>query len=93
VPEDVFELVRKEDIDRLMTGFDTERLHYVATDLFAIYIRDTVDEMDEDTLALFLQYHFAVCERADMVGISHHVLDIFRKGQGIPGERLSGSGK
>jgi SAM-dependent methyltransferase len=37
VPEDIFELVRKEDIDRLMSGFPVERLHYAATDLFTNY--------------------------------------------------------
>ena len=24
-------------------------------------------------------YHFAICERTDLVGASHHILDIFRK--------------
>jgi len=77
--EDIFELVRKEDIDRLMSGFNVERLHYVATDLFTNYMRDVVDTMTDDEFALYLRYHFAVCERADMVGITHHSLDIFRK--------------
>jgi ubiquinone/menaquinone biosynthesis C-methylase UbiE len=85
VPEDVFELVRREDIDRLMEGFDAERLHYVSTDLFARYIRDALNEMDEAAFALFMRYHFAVCERADMAGVSHHVLDVFRKGHSVPG--------
>jgi len=79
VPEDIFELMRKEDIDRLMAPFTVERLHYVATNLFTRYIRDAVDEMDDETFALYLRYHFAVCERADMVGLTTHSLDIFRK--------------
>ena len=29
---------------------------------------------------LYLKYHLATCERQDMVGLSHHTLDIFRKG-------------
>ena len=28
---------------------------------------------------MYLKYHFAVCERGDMVGITHHSLDVFRK--------------
>lgn len=28
---------------------------------------------------LYLKYHLAFCERQDMVGYSHHTLDIFRK--------------
>jgi len=78
-PEDIFELVRKEDIDRIMAPFAAERLHYVATDLFTLWISDAVDAMDDETFALYLRYHFAVCERADMVGASPHSLDIFRK--------------
>ncbi len=79
VPADIFELVRKEDIDALMNGLPVHRLHYVATDLFTNYLRDTLDAMDDEVFALYLRYHFAICERVDMVGITHHSLDIFRK--------------
>ncbi|HMM33100.1 MAG TPA: class I SAM-dependent methyltransferase, partial [Clostridia bacterium] len=78
-PEDIFELVRKEDIDRLMRSFSVQRLHYVATDLLTNYMRTAIDAMSDEEFALYLRYHFAVCERADMVGVSHHVVDVFRK--------------
>jgi len=78
-PEDVFELVRREDIDRLMAHYPVQRLHYVATDLFSVHMWETVNAMSDEEFALYLQYHFAVCERPDMVGITHHSLDIFRK--------------
>jgi len=77
--QDIFELVRKEDIDRIMAPFAVERLHYVATDLFSHWIREGLAEMDDETYALYLRYHFAICERPDIVGASHHSLDIFRK--------------
>jgi hypothetical protein len=35
--------------------------------------------MDDAEFALYLRYHFAVCERPDMAGITHHSLDVFRK--------------
>jgi len=78
-PELVFEVVRKVDVDRIMTAFDVERLHYVGTDMFTLWIKDGVGEMDDETYALYLRYHFSICERSDMVGASHHTLDIFRK--------------
>ena len=78
-PEDLFELHRKEDIDALMKDFDVERLHYVATDLMTNHMRETVDGMDDGMYEMYLKYHFAVCERRDMVGITHHSLDLFRK--------------
>ena len=78
-PKDLFELVRKEDIDNLMSVFPVTRLHYVATDGCARLIRDAIDNMDNDTFELFLKYHFATCEREDLLGITSHSLDIFRK--------------
>ncbi|MDE6747097.1 MAG: class I SAM-dependent methyltransferase [Oscillospiraceae bacterium] len=78
-PKDLFELVRKEDIDDLMSVFPVTRLHYVATDGCARLIRDAIDNMDNDTFELFLKYHFATCERENLLGITSHSLDIFRK--------------
>ena len=78
-PELIFELVRKEQIDAVMQAFSASRLHFVATDLYTNHMRSVVDEMDEETFALYLQYHFAICERPDMIGFTHHSLDIFRK--------------
>ncbi len=78
-PWDIFELYRKEDIDNLRKRFNVTQLHLVATDGYTNHIRDTVDQMDDKTYELFLKYHFATCERQDMIGYSHHTLDIFRK--------------
>ena len=78
-PAELFELYRKEDIDALMDGFHTRRLHYVGTDMATNYMRACIDEMDEDFFNLYLKYHFTICERADMIGVSHHILDIHRK--------------
>ena len=78
-PAELFELYRKEDIDALMNGFPVTRLHYVGTDMATNYMRSTIDEMENELFELYLQYHFVICERADMVGTSHHILDVFRK--------------
>ena len=78
-PAELFELYRKEDIDALMKVFPATRLHYVGTDMATNYMRQTIDEMDDDFFQLYLRYHFSICERSDLVGASHHILDIFRK--------------
>lgn len=78
-PKDLFELVRKENIDDLMSGFPVTRLHYVASDGCALFMREAIDTMDEETFALYLKYHFATCERKDLLGITSHAIDIFRK--------------
>jgi len=78
-PKDLFELVRKENIDNLMSVFPITRLHYVAADGCALFMREAIDTMDNDTFELYLKYHFATCERGDLLGISSHAIDIFRK--------------
>lgn len=77
-PSELFALVRKSDIDKLMEGFPTQRLHYVATDGLSYFMGDTVDQMDENTFKLFLTYHLTICENPDLVGATAHALDIFR---------------
>lgn len=78
-PEELFELHRKEDIDALRGHFPVTQLHFVATDGYTNHMRGVVDGMDPATFETYLQYHFATCERQDLVGLSHHTLDIFRK--------------
>ncbi len=78
-PKDLFELVRKEDIDDLMTVFSVKRLHYAATDGCALLMREAIDAMDSATFALFMKYHFATCERGDLLGVTSHAIDIFQK--------------
>lgn len=77
--KDLFELVRKENIDNLMSVFPITRLHYVAADGCALFMREAIDTMDNDTFELYLKYHFATCEREDLLGITSHAIDIFRK--------------
>lgn len=81
-PELVFELVRTEQIDELISVYPVERLHFVAVNLFTNHMREEVDQMDAETFALYLNYHFSICERKDVLGLSHHGLDVFRKNNG-----------
>ena len=76
---DYFCLSRKEEIDALREGLGVTQLHFAAADGYANHMRSTIDAMDEETFGLFLRYHFATCERVDLVGYSNHTLDIFRK--------------
>ena len=82
-PAELFQLYRKEDIDALMASLPVSRLHYVGTDMATNYMRGTIDEMEEELFDLYLQYHFVICERSDCVGVSHHILDVFRKEAGL----------
>ena len=78
-PEDVFTMVRTEDIDALNRAAGLKRRRILATDGAARYLHDVLDAMDEAMFRQYLRYHFATCERPDLLGASHHTLDILEK--------------
>lgn len=77
-PKEIFELVRTEDIEKINADFPIDRIKLVATDGFTDYFRKFIDEMDKETFAKWLEYHFAICERQDLIGTSNHTLDILK---------------
>ena len=78
-PKDVFELVRTEDIAALDAEMPVRRIKLVATDGATNYKREYIDAMDDETFSKWMDYHFAICERQDLIGASHHTLDILEK--------------
>ena len=42
-------------------------------------MRQALADMDDELYQTYLRYHLTTCERQDMVGTSHHILDVFRK--------------
>ena len=76
---DFFHLCRREEIDALRSGLGVTQLHFVAAEGYAKHMEKSLADMDGETYRLFLCYHLHTCERQDMVGISHHTIDIFRK--------------
>ena len=78
-PKEVFELIRTEEIAELNAAFPVERVKLIATDGATNYMRGQIDEMDDETFAKWLEYHFSICERQDLIGASNHTLDILKK--------------
>ena len=78
-PKDLFELVRTEDIASLDAEVPVRRIKLVATDGATNYKREFIDVMDDETFDKWIDYHFTICERQDLIGASHHTLDILQK--------------
>ena len=72
-------MVRTEDIAALDAEMPVERIKLVATDGATNYKREFIDAMDDATFAKWVDYHFTICERQDLIGASHHTLDILKK--------------
>jgi ubiquinone/menaquinone biosynthesis C-methylase UbiE len=78
-PKEVFEIARTEDITSLDSELPVERIKLVATDGATRYYDELIDSMDDGTFSKWMDYHFAVCERQDLIGASNHTLDILKK--------------
>jgi len=71
--------VRTEDIAELNQSVQAERICLTATDGATGYMRPVIDNMNDEQFGIYMKYHLAVCERQDLIGASHHTLDILRK--------------
>lgn len=78
-PEDLFAMMRLEEIHTLTDALPVTRLKTVATDGATNYMRGMVDAMDDETFDYWVQYHLSICERQDLIGATNHSLDILQK--------------
>jgi len=78
-PAEIFEMVRLEDIDELNREVGLRRVKIIASDLFTHYIQDRIDHFSNEVYQAYVNYHLAVCERPDLLGVTNHSLDILTK--------------
>ena len=78
-PKDLFAMVRTEEIADLDASVPVKRIKLVATDGATNYKRELIDAMDDETFDRWMDYHFTICERQDLIGASHHTLDVLQK--------------
>ena len=78
-PWDIFELHRKEDIDKLRSEFNVTQLHFVASDGYTNHMRETVDMAKlHDTIHPL---------QREIQGRCHHQQDLH---QGLPVQKGDG---
>lgn len=76
--EEIFDLVRIEDIDEVNSGQNVIREKLIATDGAATYMNNIIENLSEEEYKIFIKYHLATCERSDLIGVSNHVVDILK---------------
>lgn len=79
-PEDLYDYVRIEDIDRINEAAEIERIKIIAPDGAANYMRRILNAMEDEEFEQFIRYQVSVAERMDLIGASAHTVDILRKG-------------
>lgn len=77
--EDLYSMVRIEDIAEFNKEVGLSRIKIVAADGASNYIRVFLNKLSEDEFKEFIKYHLTTCERSDLLGASAHLLDIVRK--------------
>ena len=77
-PEDLYDYMRIEDINKVNEGAGIERIKLISADGPANYLRSTLNAMDEETFKSFINYHLSTCERPELLGAGAHTLDILR---------------
>ena len=78
-PDALFFQVRIEEMDELNQICGLDLLCRFASDGPSDYIRQTLNAMDDETFAAYLDYHYHICERKELLGASSHVVDILKK--------------
>lgn len=76
---DLYSFMRIEDIDKLNKITNLKRIKVIAQDTSAEYMKKIINNMDDETFKLYLDYHFSICERYELLGSSRHILDILKK--------------
>lgn len=77
--EDLYSMVRIEDINEFNEIVGLQRVKIIASDGASNYIRTTLNSLSEDEYQEFIKYHLSTCERSDLLGASSHILDIVKK--------------
>lgn len=78
VPDELYDYVRLEDIDRLNAAAGLERVTIFSPDGAADYMRTRLNYMSDETFARFIDYQKCISERPDLIGAGSHVVDVVR---------------
>ena len=73
---DLYSRLTIDEINELNSIANLKRIKIIAVDGAAHYIRNTLNNMDDEEFNIFMDYHYKTCERQDLIGASAHTLDI-----------------
>jgi len=72
-------MVRTEETAALDAEVSVKRIGLAAADGATNYMRELIDAMDDETFSRWMNDRFIICERQELIGASHHTLDILQK--------------
>ncbi len=75
----LFFQVRIEDINDLNDECELKLIKRFASDGPSDYMRQYINNMDDETFKAFIDFHLKTCERKELLGASSHIVDILKK--------------
>ena len=78
-PQGVFAPFYISEFKNIMSKFNVELLHNVATDGFTHHVKDKIDSLSKEEFEVWMRYHLSTCEREELPGYSNHMLYICKK--------------
>ena len=78
-PQGVFAAFYISEFKNIMSKFNVELLHNVATDGFTRHVKDKIDSLSKEEFEVWMRYHLSTCEREELQGYSNHMLYICKK--------------
>ena len=78
-PEGVFSHFYISEFKEIMSKYNVEMLHNLATDGFTHHVKDKIDSLTKEEFDVWMRYHLSTCEREDLQGYSNHMLYICKK--------------
>lgn len=77
-PDELYDYLRLEDIDRLNAKAGLERVTIFSPDGAADYMRTRLNKMSEETFRRFIEYQKCISERMDLIGAGSHTVDVVK---------------
>lgn len=78
-PDGVFAAFYIAEFKKIMSEFNVELLHNVATDGMSHHYESSIDSLNDEEFKTWIKYHLSTCEREDLQGYSNHMLYICKK--------------
>lgn len=78
-PEEIFGTFYIKEFKNIMSKYNVEHLHDVATDGIAPLLEDKINNLSNEEFDVWIKYQLSVCEREDLQGYSCHMLYICKK--------------
>lgn len=77
--EDLYSYVRLEEINKLKDDAGLQRLNIIGVDGATDYIRPYINKLSDEDFEFYKKYQLSICERAELLGASSHIMDILQK--------------